>query len=232
MRHLIEEVAILDIFTIKQALRQTAILGAASEQNIEKYLTEEKLTLIEVAAGEQILSPLTKGKHVGILLSGTAVASPGTSSQHALLKVIDKGDIFGIANLYAQTAVFPSTICAKTACTVLFIDGEAFMALIENDRQALISYLGFLSDRVVYLNRKISTLTAGDTEKKLASFLAKNERDGEFSQSISMSALADMLNIGRASLYRALDALSASGLIVRQGKKILIPDKNALLNLL
>ena len=213
-------------------LTSNEILRTVDEQIIEKYLPDEKLCVVEAVAGEQILSPRTTDKRVGIVLSGTVTASPGTGGHHAMLKVLGEGDIFGIANLYANSSSFPSTICAKTACSILLIDGEAFMTLIENDRSALAAYLGFLSDRIVYLNRKISTLTAGDTEKKLASFLAKNERDGEFLQNASMSAIADMLNIGRASLYRALDALSASGLIVREGKKILIPDKNALLNLL
>ena len=112
---------------------------------------------------------------------------------------------------------------------MLFINGTSFRSLIENDSGALNAYLRLMSDKIVFLNKKISTLTAGSTEKKLAVFLAEHERDGAFPQSLSMSALADILNIGRASLYRALDSLEAEGLIIRDGKKIMITDKNALL---
>ena len=87
-----------------------------------------------------------------------------------------------------------------------------------------------MSRKIVFLNKKISTLTAGTTEKKLALFLAENQHDGEFSQRISMTAIAEILSVGRASLYRALDSLEAEGLIHRNGKSIFIPDKNALLN--
>ena len=138
--------------------------------------------------------------------------------------------MFGVANLYANEMPFISVITAKSACRILFIDAEAFRALLERDTDAMRAYLKFMSQKIVFLNKKISTLTAGTTEKKLAFFLAENQHEGEFSSRIPMTAIAESLNIGRASLYRALDSLEAQGLIRRDGKTILIPDKDALIS--
>ena len=46
---------------------------------------------------------------------------------------------------------------------------------------------------------------------------------------ISYSALSDMLDIGRASLYRALDKFVADGCIIRDGNNITIVNKALML---
>ena len=89
-----------------------------------------------------------------------------------------------------------------------------------------------MSKKVVYLNRKISTLVAGSAEKKLVAYLLEIELDSVCSINVSMSALADMLNVGRASLYRAIDDLENRGLIKKNGKMIIISDYNALSSIL
>ena len=212
----------------KKYLIENSLIGSASPESIEKYLTDGALCERSFEAGEIILSSESADRYVGILLSGAAAVTPSADPSGAVLKVMGKGDSFGIANLYSEAA-FPSIITAKKQSRVLFIKGDAFKALIENDPDALREYLTLLSNKIVYLNKKIATFTAGSTEKKLCIFLAENQCGGELPSSISMSALADMLSVGRASLYRALDTLSEQGLIARDGKSILIPDKNALL---
>ena len=89
-----------------------------------------------------------------------------------------------------------------------------------------------MSKKVVYLNRKISTLVAGSAEKKLVAYLLEVEFDSVCSLNVSMSSLADMLNVGRASLYRAIDDLENRGLIKKNGKMIIISDHEALSSIL
>lgn len=217
---------------IREVLKNNCILGKAQQKNIEEYLNDEVISVLDFAVGEEIISPKQSKKAVGIILSGTAVVAPASGGENAILKIIHASHTFGISNLYADSQPFPSVITAKSACSVLFIDGNAFMRLIENDPGALRAYLAVLNNKIVYLNEKISTLTAGSAQKKLAVYLAENCTGGEFSEDISMSSLADMLNVGRASLYRSLDRLTSRGIIERDGKKIKVKDKNALLSFL
>lgn len=214
---------------IREYLCKNSILRHAKRESIDAYLTDEHVSIKEYASGEVIISPECKEKCVCIIMAGSAVVATTASPENTLLKLLKENDVFGIANLYSDNESFPSIITAKSDTTAILIDGGAFKSLIENDKDMLLAYLGLLSNKIVYLNKKISTLTAGSTEKKLCAFLYENERDGVFDQNVSMSSLSEMLNIGRASLYRALDALSYHGLIIRDGKKILIPNKYALL---
>lgn len=209
-------------------IKTACILKCASDESIIKYFTPQSTSIIDFKSGEEIYSPLNTDKKVGIILSGRALAEPSGSKEGALLKVLSKSDIFGIANLYCDEEPFVSIINAKTACRVLFIDAASFRLLIENDPSVLRAYLGFMSNRLVFLNKKIATLTAGSTEKKLAAFILEHEVDGIFSPDISMSYLADILNIGRASLYRALEMFEKCGSIKKDGKTITIIDRDAL----
>ncbi len=218
-------------FDILQILKRNCILKNADGQLLTELISKGSVKLIGFASGEEICSPRTVLPFVGILLSGSATVLPQSEGGNALLKTLSPGEMFGISNLYAEGLPFPSVITAVTATTVLTIEKSAFKELIGKDKNVLDAYLCVLNNKIVYLNKKISTLTAGSAEKRLALYLSENECGGVFVSDISMCALSDMLNIGRASLYRALDTLTENGLISRQGKKILILDKNALLNI-
>ncbi len=217
-------------FEISKILARNCILGKANPELMQSMITDDSLCLKKFNSGEEICSSKTENHCVGIIVCGSATVLPQSEGGNAMLKTLTADDMFGISNLYADTLPFPSVITCASPCSVLFINRDAFKSVIDSDRAALEAYLSVLNNKIVYLNRKISTLTAGSAEKRLAMYLAENECDGIFVPSISMSAISNMLNIGRASLYRALDTLAASGLIVKEGKKISIPDKNALLN--
>jgi hypothetical protein len=79
---------------------------------------------------------------------------------------------------------------------------------------------------VCFLNRKIATYSAGNVESKLAAFIL-NEYNENRSDTITFNAkrTSEEINAGRASVYRALASLEASGLIIFTNKLIKITDK-------
>ena len=220
----------MELSSFFECVSENFILGHADKEKLEAAF-DGAYSDVEFHAGDVILSPEKKQRVVGLVLKGTATAEPCGGSDNALLRLLCAGDMFGIANLYAENEPFPSIIKAKTVAHILFLDAGRFKWLIETDGNALRAYLSFMSKKIVYLNKKISTLTAGSAEKKLALYLCENSRDGSFLADVPMSALAELLGVGRASLYRAMDTLERSGAITKNGKTIIINDINALLNI-
>ena len=202
-----------------------------SKKNAERYLKDDKINVTSFSHGEMIYSPSSANHYVGILIEGSAKVRPCGCDDKTLLKAMKIGDIFGIANLYAENSSFPSIITADKKARVMFIDGDAFKNFIENDPAALRCYLNFLSQKIVYLNKKISTFAAGSAESKVALYLIENNFEGKFRSSFSMSELANALGVGRASLYRALDKLANSNIIKKDGTDIYIIDNEGLLAL-
>ena len=210
-------------------LKSCIILKESDDKNICKYLSEKDICEQSFGAGEEILSRDSRDVPVTFLLEGIAQIYSADASRHVLLRTAGAGAVFGVATLYSLDAPFPTKIRAKNNCKVLFVSPEAMRSLIENDFAANKAFLTFLCNRIVYLNKKINAFTAGSAERKLTLFLADNETDGVYHSDMSLSALAEMLDIGRASLYRAFDALIADGLIEKHEKRIIIKDKNAML---
>ncbi len=219
----------MDLNDIYAEIKQNAIFENSDDKNIRKYITEDDVRVSDYAPGEDICSHGSCQVSPAILLRGTAYISASDNEKSLLLKNAAPGSMFGIATLYSSSNHFPTRISAKTHCRVLFIRSSALKRFIENDMDATRSFLRIMGDKVVYLNKKISILTAGSAERKLSLFLCENETDGVYKIKASASALADMLGIGRASLYRALEKLESDGFIRKDEKSITLLGRDAMI---
>lgn len=179
---------------------------------------------VDFEDGDTILSQKESSRTAGIFLAGEAVATTADDSKNTLLRFFEAGDFFGIANLFTDET-YVSSIRAKKRCRVFFFTEEALRELLESDKTFLYNYLKFLSSRICYLNRKIRYLTAGSAERRLALYLS-SFRQNTIELDASLSSLSELLDIGRASLYRAFDTLIADGYIEKNGRtiRLLAPD--------
>lgn len=177
---------------------------------------------------EELIVPKNGTAHsAGIFLTGEAVVTTTDCSKNALLRFFRAGDFFGIANLFTNEK-YVSSIRAKKKCRVFFFSEEAIRELLETDKTFLYNYLGFLSGRICYLNRKIRYLTAGSAERRVALYLSSFGTD-TVELEASLSSLSELLDIGRASLYRAFDTLIADGYIQKEGRTIHLLDADAMI---
>ncbi len=191
--------------------------GIDSAHSIEVF-EKHNCRTVDFEDGDIILSQEVTSHKAGVFLSGEAVATTADDSKNALLRFFGAGDLFGIANLFTNQD-YVSTIRAKKKSRVFFFTEEAIRELLETNQLFLYNYLGFLSGRICYLNRKIRYLTAGSAERRLALYLSSFQRE-TIELDASLSSLSDLLDIGRASLYRAFDTLIADGYIEKNGRTI------------
>lgn len=91
------------------------------------------------------------------------------------------------------------------------------------------AFIVFLSDRIRFLNLRLTCVSAGSAERKLGLYLCSVCAGDRFDLPVSMSDLANLLDLGRASLYRAFDKLISLGYIRRDGAHIELTDRHALL---
>lgn len=188
----------------------------------------------EYGVGEEIFSPATAKKRAVIFFSGKAEVYSADEGRSLLLRTFEKGHIVGVSNLFSADD-FVSRVIASKKCETLEISPEKYGKILENDKSAMYNYLSFLSGKIRYLNRKIVCLTAGSAERRLAYFLDSSlsescDRDNSPAEiTVQMNSLCEMLNLGRASLYRAADKLTEEGFIKRNGKTIKIIDRQGMM---
>ena len=169
-----------------------------------------------------------EARALGVLLEGRLEIQSSDNGRCVILRELCAPDLFGAAALFCEDDMPLSHVKAKSRCTLLYIGLEAVRALLAEDEGFREGYLAFLAGRVRFLNRKIRCFTAGSAERRLALWLAAEKEAVPIPT--SMSARADMLDIGRASLYRALDKLEGEGLIRRDGRAITVLSQEAILN--
>jgi CRP-like cAMP-binding protein len=209
------------------------ILCQSLFENCDRRLTEPLVIssgkLCSFRSGEEMKSDFTPS--VGILLSGRGVIYSADKDRKTILKFISPGSMIGVAGIFAASPPNTRTVaCGDGKSEMFFIPKESFEQLLESEpafRQNLVS---FLADRISFLNSKINCITAGSSERKLALFIISSPRneDGTVDPGMSMTALAHALDLSRASLYRAFDALERAGIIKRYGKLITVISEEKL----
>lgn len=169
-------------------------------------------------AGSVIPAAGMAGRRLGILLSGTVIVM-GTGG--VPLNRLGQGGMFGAAALFGKGEGAPTHLIAKKDAEIFFLSEEETERLT-NEVRIRRNLIAFLCDRIRFLNRKVATFSAADSTEKVAMALAERAEDGQVAVASSLAQLARSLDMGRASLYRALSRLEERGEIRREGKKIIL----------
>ena len=200
----------------------------ASPAVIKLALSADDCYIKTFGSNELIYSPDEKSVSLGLILRGKVEVFSADPGKDVLLRTLSVGDMFGEASLFDTNANFSSKIVTKGGARILFISESSLSQLLENDKTIMYNYINLMAQKIRFLNEKIMYFTAGSTERRLALYLASLGKK-TIKMSISMTDLANTLDVGRASLYRAFDKLSEDGYIIRSEKIILLLNREEML---
>ncbi len=183
---------------------------------------------IQYSAGDVIHSSRKPSRGIGVILSGVAriVAGGGDT----LLRILKTGDVFGAASVFTIDDGNRTAVIASGKCTVLLIPEDKIREILTVYPDAALRYIGFLSERIDFLNTRISSLAAGDAVAKVAGYILSLDHDDQGVAFIkdSLTNIASRLNMGRASLYRTIDRFVTDGYISRDKDMLIILDRDSL----
>lgn len=208
-------------------LRQHPLFAEVEQKVLMRVLNLTSCYVKKIESGEEIFSPSISQKAVGMILDGKAIVTTPNTGKSVLLRYLNKGDLFGISNLFTQSP-FVSVIRATSVCKVFYLTEESVRLLLKEDSVFLYRYLEFLSGRICFLNQKIGYLTAGGTERRLALYLTSLGKN-PITLPLSISSLSELLDVGRASLYRAFERLTKDGYLRKEGRVFYLSDPEAML---
>lgn len=156
------------------------------------------------------------------LLKGKVSVLGKAKSNPVILNTLTAGMVFGMASLFGERCS-STTLVAKEDCIYALLTQRDVEEMMQKDIIFTRNYIAILSDKIRFLNQKISFFTSGSAEKKVAEYLlSRPMEEGLVKMDMSLSRLASALNMGRASLYRALDALEEHGFLTHTGNQIRI----------
>ena len=152
------------------------------------------------------------------------------SKKKVILSTLGPKNIFGAFILFSREDGFVNYITAQSDMKIAHLDKDLIENILFKDFNFTKNYLSYLSSRIRFLNTKIENMAAERAVDKLAFFICEQREylGNPFLLHYSMSDLAKLLNIGRASLYRAFYELESKSLIQRTAKKIEVLDIDGL----
>ncbi len=219
--------------TETELVLKTELFRGSPPGVLTRILAVSDCTAAAYEKNEVVYDKTNFSRSLGIVLEGRLrVTKENADKRSIVMSTLQRGAMFGAAALFNSEPEYATKITAIEHSRVLFLPQRLIKRMIEREPEIAENYIRYLSERILFLNRKIYFLTAGTAEQRLAGFLLDNLAVGEFSEMpMPMHRLADALNMSRASLYRAFDELTASGAVSKQGKLICINNVELLKNL-
>lgn len=208
----------------------TRLFKCAAESLVTKIASSEDCEERRYVKGDVVYDRHSFKRSLGIILEGSIrVTKENADSKLMLMSTLYKGAIFGAAAIFNDAGEYATKLTALEDCRVAFFPQRLIERTVQREPEIAQNYIRYLSERILFLNRKIFFLTAGTAEQRLANFASENlSTTTATALPMSMTELAAALNTSRASLYRALDTLTESGALSKEGKMLRIADAEVL----
>lgn len=204
----------MDNLYAQQLIHGTFLFRDVDEFLVEQMLSDSRCVVVTYEKSDVIYEKQKYSKSLGVILSGRIRAE---KENHFLLSTLEAGDCFGAAAMFHSGEEYINRLVAMSHCQVFFIPQEVLQWIMRRDYRIAENYISYLSQRILFLNRKLEILSASSADERLAQYLILH---GDINN--SMTELSKQLNLGRASLYRAIDSLEKKGFIRQNNKQILI----------
>lgn len=209
-----------------ELVHNSALMKGMSEASLSRLLAVCEYDIATYIKGDIVYSGEMFRRGIGIILGGKLlVTKENADGKRMIMSTLSKGEMFGAASMFNNEMKFATDIKAAADSKIIFLPEKVILRLVEREPTVSENYIRYLSERILYLNKKLYFLTAGTAEQRVSSFLMNNLSEVDETQlNMSMTQIAASLNISRASFYRALEAIIDSGAVIKNGKRMRIAN--------
>ena len=216
--------SILDAERYAKQLTNTVLFQDVPEKWIRMWLNDSGVMILEYDTGDFLFRKSDTSDRLGIILRGSADVKRLSEDGMMHMSTLQKNDLYGAASLFGGDIGYVTDIRCNERVRVLLIGDETMLSLLSENKTVLKNYLKYLNNRIRFLNKRLDAFSKNTVTAKIQTFLMSEAKDGVCCIG-NYTKLSEMLCLSRATLYRALDALEASGKIKREGKNIIILEE-------
>lgn len=166
---------------------------------------------------EIIFSEDEKCQYVCIVKKGEiSISTYSLSGAEIVYNEIEQGGIFGQNLLFSDSPYYRGHVVAKKDYEILLYSKDAFLRVLQNNKEFLSAFLSLEANFAKNLNGQIKLLSLSSAEERFMYFI-KNQKSIKFK---SVSSLANALFLSREALSRLISKLVKEGKITRRGNMI------------
>ena len=216
------------------ALRRTALFGelpeteliALADRAVERRLSRDEILFV---AGDEAAG-------LFVIVSGALRAfREGVDGREQVIHVERAGATIAELPVFDDRP-YPSTVAAEEDSTVLFLDKRDVKSLCLANPQIALAALKMLAGRLRKCAELVEALSLREVDQRLARWLLAEARsrgartpDGvELTLALTNQQIAARIGSVREVVSRALARLQNNGLVVVDGRRVIISDEHAL----
>lgn len=199
-----------------------------SLSEIDQILSSIKYEVKTSPKGEVIALEEENCSKLSIILKGNVeLQTLFPSGKTVTLAHFNEGNIFGEALVFSSHNLYPITVISTISTTILSIDKVEILHLLAQDKIFLENFLCLLSNKLLFVNKKIKLLSLDSIRGKLCSYIIseyKKQKTNRLAVNLSKAALAQYLGVQRPSLSREFIKMKEDDLIDYDKNYIYIKD--------
>ncbi|WP_347491532.1 Crp/Fnr family transcriptional regulator [Desulfoscipio sp. XC116] len=218
-----------------KALSRCVLFDGISGMEIERILSATEFQIREFDKNEFICRTDQHSVYVGIIISGCVeVQKVFPSGNTVCIFYKNKGDMFGGAVVFSNSAVFPCDVFSRKKSKILFLHKQSIFELCKMPFFAE-NLLNLFANGILCYEKRLELFSYSSIQKKIAFYLLNEQRIPGYSLihlPFTKKTWAEYLNVSRPSLCRELKKLCNDNIIKMNGDKISIINEEALGHLL
>ena len=188
-------------------LAEAPVFRGLSERFLENFIGRTPNALREFGIGDFIALQGTVCQSLYLLYSGRVQVT---------IEEIEAPRLLAPAFIFATDNRFPVNITTLTNCEVLVLNRTDFVDLMHREKIVMQNFLRIISDRSIFLSRKLNAFALQDLKTRLLAYLREHENPR------SRQEIADILGVARPSLARVLSELADEGYLRIEKRKITV----------
>ena len=184
---------------------------------IASSVSDTEPTLREFGIGDFIALQGTVCQSLYLLYSGRVRTNMvNEEGKQVTIEEIEAPRLLAPAFIFATDNRFPVNITTLTNCEVLVLNRTDFVDLMHREKIVMQNFLRIISDRSIFLSRKLNAFALQDLKTRLLAYLREHENPR------SRQEIADILGVARPSLARVLSELADEGYLRIEKRKITV----------
>lgn len=217
-------------------LSRSVLFSNINNSDIELFLNNNDYKIEQYTKNDVFALAGDKVNHLMLVLEGELIARMvSESGKYIQIDKIDSGRIIAPAMLFATDNVFPVNVIPDAETSVFFMHKNHFLRAMHQNEKLLHNFIRIVSDINRFLSTKIHSLSLKTIRGKLAEYLLQEEERQGGNKTVTLlltkQELADKFAVARQALSRSLSELEEEGMILIEGRKITIVDRNRLSDL-
>ena len=198
-------------------LAEAPVFRGLSERFLGNFIGRTPNALREFGIGDFIALQGTACQSLYLLYSGRVRTNMvNEEGKQVTIEEIEAPRLLAPAFIFATDNRFPVNITALTNCEVLVLNRTDFVDLMHREKVVMQNFLRIISDRSIFLSRKLNAFALQDLKTRLLAYLHEHENPR------SRQEIADILGVARPSLARVLSELADEGYLRIEKRKITV----------